>query len=248
MVGLKMVGAVNIIKPAAPDINQQAMAEIQAMWKMPTTQIASIKKMASIVSSKHGMLSGVPIICRGDDCAYQETCMIEYADRVVGSRCPQEIGALLSRFSNLCNELGVTVDDYVDLGQVKEVVDIEIMIMRCDNKMAIDANFIERSVKDIARNGKVLYENKISQAVELKLSLLERHSKLLKDLNASRNSKNVPVVVLDPSQTASMLIQKAKEIDARMRAMPINVVDEDYIDVEESSEIIETEVYEEVDS
>lgn len=227
------INPVSIQNTATTAIDQAALQEIQAMWKMPAQHVAGVTKTATIINSKHGMLSGVPIVCKGDQCPYKDTCMIDIADRIVGSRCPQEIGALLARFSNLCRELEVGQEDFVDLGQVKELVDIEIMIMRCDNKMAIDADFIEKSVKDIAKNGRVLYENKISQAVELKLSLIEKHSKLLKDLNASRSSKKESNLNLDPSQTAAQLIQKAKELDIMLKNAPIEVIEGEYVDVEE---------------
>ena len=208
-----------------------AMNELQSMWGIPTQHIQNIQKEISIVNTKHGLLSGVPILCKGDDCPYINTCRIPQADRIVGNRCPQEIAALLVRFEQLCTEFEIHPDDSVDMGQIKELVDLEIMMLRCDNKMAFDANFIERSIKDIAKNGKVLYEDKISQAVELKLQLIEKHSKILKDLNGTRDSKKEQNITLDPSQEAANLIQKAKEIDAKLRAMPIEVLDSDFLEV-----------------
>lgn len=210
-----------------------AMNELQSMWAIPNQHIQNVQREVSIVNTKHGLLSGVPIICKGDECPYINTCRIPQVDRIVGSRCPQEIAALLVRFEQLCSEFDIRPDDSVDMGQIKELVDLEIMMLRCDNKMAFDANFIERSVKDISRNGKVLYEDKISQAVELKLQLIDKHSKILKDLNGTRASKKEQNVALDPSQEAAMLIQKAKEIDAQLASMPIDVVDSDFLEVTE---------------
>lgn len=229
-----------------------AMNDIQSMWNLPQQHIQAINKSATLINSRHGLLSGVPIICKDTECPYHDTCMVDPANRIVGSRCPQEIGALLARFEALCEEFKITEEDAVDLGQVKELVDLEMMMLRCDNKMAKDASFIERTVKDVLKNGRVLYEDQISQAVQLKLQLIEKHSKILKDLNGTRSSKKERNVLLDPSQQAAILIQKAKEIDLTIANMPIEVQDADYVEVDdneipgvETTETEEVEVVEE---
>lgn len=215
---------------ASNNINT-AMTDIQNMWKLPNSHIQAVQKVVAIRNTRHGLFSGVPIICKGADCAYAATCMVDPADRVVGGRCPQEIAALLTRFEELCKEFGITEEDAVDMGQLKELVDLEIMMLRCDNKMAYSADIITRSVKDIAKNGRVLYEDKIDPVAEFKLNLIEKHSKILKDLNGTRDAKKGGGAILDPSQTASDLIRKAKEIEEKLGSMAIEVVESTFTEV-----------------
>lgn len=219
-------------KQVATTTINTAMSDIQNMWKLPNQHLQAVQKVVAVRNTRHGLFSGVPIVCKGIDCAYVNTCMVDPADRIIGSRCPQEIASLLTRFEQLCNEFDISENDAVDMGQVKELVDLEIMMLRCDNKMAYSADIIQKSVKDIAKNGKVLYEYKIDPVAEFKLNLIEKHSKILKDLNGTRDSKKGGNAQLDPSQAAADLIRKAKEIEEKMGAMAIEVVDSSFTEVE----------------
>lgn len=210
-----------------------ASTDIQAMWNIPSQQIVDAQRAAAIANTRHGLLSGIPIICKDLHCPFLQVCNVDPNNRMLGTRCPQEIGALLTRFEQLCTEFAITPNDYVDLGQIKELVDLEIMMLRCDNKMAMDASFIDKTVKDIAKNGTVLYEDQISKATELKLSLIEKHSKILKDLNGTRSSKKQVNSVIDPSQQAASLIAKAKELQLKIDSMQIEVIDGDFIEADE---------------
>lgn len=215
---------------ASNNINT-AMNDLQNMWKLPNSHIQAVQKVVAIRNTRHGLFSGVPIICKGLDCAYAATCMIDKADRIVGNRCPQEIAALLTRFEELCKEFDITEEDAVDMGQLKELVDLEIMMLRCDNKMADNSDILQKSIKDIAKNGRVLYEYKIDPVAEFKLNLIEKHSKILKDLNGTRDAKKGGGTTFDPSQTAAELIRKAKEIEEKMGAMAIEVVDSSFTEI-----------------
>ena len=215
---------------ATANINN-AMTDIQNMWKLPSQHIQAVQKVVNIRNTRHGLFGGVPIVCKAGDCAYAATCMVDPADRLVGERCPQEIASLLTRFEQLCREFEISEDDAVDMGQIKELVDLEIMMLRCDNKMADNSDILQKSIKDIAKNGRVLYEYKIDPVAEFKLNLIEKHSKILKDLNGTRDSKKGGGATLDPSQVASDLIRKAKEIEERVGSMAIEIVDSSFTEV-----------------
>lgn len=212
-----------------------AMSDVQKMWKLPTQHLNTVSSVIAIRTTRHGMFSGVPIICKGPDCAYAATCMVDSADIVVGSRCPQEIASLLARFEELCSEFDIKEEDAVDMGQVKELVDLEIMMLRCDNKMADNSDILQKSVKDVAKNGRVLYEFKIDPIAEFKLSLMDKHSKILKDLNGTRASKKSVGAILDPSQVAADLIRKSKEIEERVGTMSIEVIDSEFTEVQQEA-------------
>lgn len=213
---------------------------IANMWGIPAAHIKHTQNAAAIVNTKHGLASGVPIICKDTECPYVATCRIDPQDRIRNTRCPMEIGALISRFEQLCHEFGIGETDYVDLGQIKELVDLEIMMLRCDNKMAIDASFIETSVKDIAKSGDIIYEDKISLATELKLTIIDKHSKILKDLNGTRSSKGHSLTTLDASLQAASLMERARELEIKLNDMSIEILDEEFYETEDAQyELVE---------
>lgn len=202
-----------VIKASSDIQLSNVMGDVKDMWNISDEQMRGMSRASRVVSTKHGMFSGVPIVCKAEGCPYKETCLIDEADRIKGSRCPQEISSLLSRFEKICTELKITEEDAIDMGQVKELVDIEIMMLRCDNKIASNSDVLMESIKDVTKSGVTIYEWQADPAIELKLNLMDKHSKILKDLNATRSSKKEVGKVIDPSLEASQLIQRAKELE-----------------------------------
>lgn len=211
-----------------PGINNNAFSEVQSMWKLSPQTMSKVQQVALACNSRYAMLANIPIKCNGDTCPYFGTCSIDVLSLPVGERCPIEIATLLTRFEKYCNELEITDDMPVDLGQVKELIDLEVMILRCDSKMAMNVDFIEDSLVDVTKGGVYIYEKKVTQEAQFKLSLYERHSKILKDLNASRASKKEAGLVDDASKAAATLMRRIKEVSARSGSTMDEVLDASY--------------------
>src|SRR5690606_29317666 len=119
--------------------------------------------------NKHGMFSRIPIICRGRACPFFETCWIPEADLQVGERCPIEIATIVERFDEYCEELGVNPEtDVVDAGLVKDVIDLEIMMLRADGILASDAALVKDVVAGVSPKGQEYYKPELNPAVDLK--------------------------------------------------------------------------------
>lgn len=211
-----------------PGVNKNALSEIQNMWKLSPLAMSKVQQVAVTSNSRYALLANIPVKCKGDQCPYFGTCSIDMLSLPVGERCPVEIATLLTRFEKYCNELEITDDMSVDMGQVKELIDLEIMILRCDSKMAMSVDFIEDSLVDVTKGGVYIYEKKVTQEAQFKLSLYERHSKILKELNASRSSKKEAGLVDDASKAAATLIRRIKEVSASSGGTMDEVLDASY--------------------
>ena len=77
------------------------------MWGLNTALIQEINKSAMIRTSKHGMFASVPIICQAQNCVYKDTCTVDVANRVIGQRCPMEIGAIIASDSSIENKYSI---------------------------------------------------------------------------------------------------------------------------------------------
>ena len=228
-------------------IHQQATKEIENIWRLPQSHIDKVKSTYATMNSKHGLFANVPIICKGESCPYIGTCTVNILDLPIGYRCPIEIGAIVARFEQLCLEFGVTEKDAVDLGQIKQLVDIEVMIMRCDSKMAISADFIEEVLKDVTKTGTPIYEKVVTQANQFKMTLLDKHSRLLKDLAATRSSKKETNNDDDASKVASLIMKRVQEVSSNLGMRAQDVLNADYYDDPNDDTVIyEDDVTEEV--
>lgn len=210
--------------------SEAALQEVQDLWRLPSGYSDIVKRTVSQTRSKHGLFANVPIICKGERCPYLGTCSVDILNLPKGYRCPIEIGSIMARFEWYCQEFRVSEVDAVDLGQIKQLVDLEIMIMRCESNMALSADFIEETIKDLTKNGTPIYEKNITKANEFKITLMERHSKILKDLNATRSSKKETGPTDDASKAASIIMKRINDIAVQNGSSKQEVLEANYYD------------------
>ena len=219
--------------------NAKFLNEVQDIWRLSPSTFNKVKTAMKYSNQRYALISNIPIRCQGENCPYIGTCNVDFMDLPVGERCPMEIATLLTRFEKYCNELEITEDMAADMGQVKELIDLEVMILRCDSKIAMNVDFVEKNLIDVTKCGTRIYEKKITQENQFKLQLYERHSKILKDLNASRDSKADKNTIDDASNTAATIIRRIKELTAEKDSSMNDVLNIDY--TTEDDEYIITE-------
>lgn len=189
--------------------------QLPAAWKFNSQSVGleNVRKSTAMMKLKHGLYSGIPIVCKGSSCPYRQTCWIDNADLEVGGRCPIEIGAILDRFESYINELGIEPDSAVDLSLLKDIIDIEIMMLRADNSLAISGDFIEQVVAGADNKGRPLIKPELHKAFEAKSKLRSERIKLLNQLNSTRkDKKEESKVKTDPSSVAAQLLMKMKKL------------------------------------
>lgn len=182
-------------------------------WNYNTTGLENVKKARAATNMTHGMYSGVPIICRGADCPFKETCWIPDADLQIGGRCPIEVGAILERYDAYQREWNVGDDDTTDHSIIKDIIDIEILMLRADNSLAISGDFIEEVVAGMDNQGRAIKRPELHKALEVKSRLRAERVKLLSQMNSTRKDKKQEIAGLtDPSSIASHLMQKVRAL------------------------------------
>lgn len=211
-------------------------SNIQSVWGTNDSEqlenIANeVTKSAKKTNLKHGLFANIPLICRGKLCPYNSACPIE--NKPVKERCPVEIGAILSRFESHCEHFGIRFDekgkihneDVVDSSMIRDLVDIEIQILRADNKLAIDGDFIGQTVSAVTEQGQVYYDDVVTPAAEFKMTLLKQKNKLLEKLNATRKDKSNALKDDHTSQQSKHLLQRVSEITKNQEMIEIDFED-----------------------
>lgn len=191
----------------------------KSVWNLSDEALILANAAVSKHKLKHGMFSGIPIICRGEHCPYKAVCNIPDQHVKAGDRCPVEIGAIIARFDHWCNHFTIDTssdiindEDLVDASLIRDMVDIEIQMLRADNRMAINADFISQTISQIDARGRVYYEDKISAESEFKLQLLDKRYKILQLLNSTRKDKAKDLKLeLTPSEKAISIFKKVSD-------------------------------------
>jgi hypothetical protein len=174
----------------------------------------ALERANSIQLARHGFYASIPIICRGARCPYAATCQLLKEDLApVGERCPLEIAAAQRLFQAYVDELKIDPDSAVDLTLVRELISLDIAILRCENKLAADADFVQEVAVAVTPRGHVITKPEIHRAAEYKDKLLEKRHRVLQLLNSTRKDKAGTKITVqyDPSVRAAELLKRARE-------------------------------------
>lgn len=225
-----------------PDLTNKSSEEItSAMWGIQPALVKEIGNMSRVYASKHGMFASVPIVCRGPDCAYKDICMVSSAQRVVGQRCPMEIAAILSRYELWCAHFDIDTSqnaidprDLVDATLIKDLVNVEVQMMRAENKVALNGDFMADTLLDIDKKCVPYYGKIVSPEVEFLMSLYNQKIKILNQLNATRKDKASDKGQNSASEMAIRIFQQVQAMERAKNA--INISD---VEFDEDGEVVE---------
>jgi|GEM_PF-2311727 len=197
-------------------VSEHARNLDHSAWTQNPEAVQAIEIAKRLRQTKHGMYAAVPIICKAEACPYAEACELQQMGLApYGEKCPMEIAAIEDLFQRYCHDMKIDPTDpaqQVDAIMVKEVVDLDIAMLRCDKKIAISADYIIENVVGVNEDGEAITRQELHPLTEYKEKLRAQKYKTLSLLNSTRKDKQGSKVhvVLDPSERAAQLI-KLKE-------------------------------------
>jgi len=192
--------------------NLPAEYTLPPSWRLSDRGLEGIRLATGMAKTKHGLYASVPIVCKGERCPYINTCALDLYGLVPeGERCPVEIAEVIKMFEEYVTELGIDPESRVDLGLLKELIDIEVTLMRADHMIADDPAIIKDIDVAINDRGQRITRPEIHKAYDLKDKLNKRKHEILRLLNSTRKDKASDLErILDPSTYAAELIKRAR--------------------------------------
>lgn len=184
-------------------------------WKINKDGASALVAASVMQQNQYARYVSVPVVCKGQECPYLLTCGIAAigmdVDTLVGQRCPIEIQFIVEKFEKYIGELDIDQTAEVDLSLVKELVDLDVMLKRADNKMAQEVDFTEDVAVSINNRGEVIRRNELRKSVEFKERMMKKRHEILELLNSTRKDKagNKIQMSMDPSSYATLLLAKA---------------------------------------
>ena len=190
----------------------QLAETIPSTWKLSPKGMDAVRTSMTMMSTTHGLYASIPMICKGEDCIYA-TLFPELHEGLdaEGERCPVEIALILTKYDAYIKELGIEKEDAVDMSILRDVIDFEVQIMRAENKMAIEGDFVKDIVVGVQENGVPITQEQITKAAEYKDKMQMKRNKALELLNSTRKDKagTKLTMVMDPSTYARDLLKRA---------------------------------------
>ncbi len=194
-------------------VSEHAKNLDHSAWTSNPTAVEAIEIAKRLRSTKHGMYASVPIICKAEACPYADSCYLHQMGLApYGEKCPVEIAAIEDLFVRYCSDMNINPEDpaqQVDAIMVKEVVDLDVSMLRCDKKMAISADFIIDQVVGVTDEGEAISRQELHPLTEYKEKLRTQKYKTLNLLNSTRKDKEGSRVnvTFDPSERAAEMLK-----------------------------------------
>jgi len=208
---------------------------LASIWGLDPQRKKQVSDISRVWFSKHGMFASVPILCRADDCAYKDVCMIDPTQRIVGSRCPVEIAALITRFNQWCQHFNINIEgeaieskDLVDATLIKDLVNIEIQILRAENKIALSGDFMGETLVEVDKKCNPYYGSIITPESEFLMTLQDKKMKILNQLNATRKDKANDKRKETASDEAVKIFQQIQELQREQNKSKFDIMDVDF--------------------
>ncbi len=227
-----------------PDVANKSGEELlAAMWGLTPAKTKQVSNISKVYFTKHGMFASIPILCRGTDCVYKDVCMVDPAERTVGTRCPMEIAALITRFNQWCQHFNINIDgeaieskDLVDATLIKDLVNIEIQILRAENKIALSGDFMGETLVEVDKKCNAYYGTVVTPESEFLMTLQDKKMKILNQLNATRKDKAADKRKESASDEAVRIFQQMQELQREQHKAKYDIMD---VDFDDNGEIID---------
>ena len=170
---------------------EQMMDTVGNPWGYSEGALESKKAAMTMLSTKTGLYSRIPIVCKGHCCPYGATCgLLEFGLDVVGERCPMETTMIEQKLANYTQEFDLDESSYTDWTMVKELINAEIMIERCMALMSQDGSAIEEIFIGTSEStGTDYFRRDISKVQELYERNLKIKERILDTMMATRKAK-----------------------------------------------------------
>lgn len=207
-----IMNALSPIKQEDKLSEQNDMSLIVEVWGLDEQAFKGISRANNINRLKHGLMAQVPIVCYGDGCPYISTCYLTSDERPREGRCPIEISTIVNLFDKYCQHLEITEEDVVDLTLIKELIDIDIQLLRADHYMAAHPSFVEDVPAFMTDSGYTVMKPELTKATEYKDRLRRERHRILQLLNSTRRDRSGGKTATDPSTIAAEVLAKAKEL------------------------------------
>lgn len=189
---------------------------------------------------KTGAFTSIPMICQNHKCPFKGTCEY-YKDNSApeGEPCPYEMGMLRTFIADYMEELDVDPENWVEVGQIRDLVDQEIQMIRKSKYLAKD-DFIQENVVGVDSDGDPVFKKEMHLAVEWEDKILRRKAQMLKQILATRESKvKAGAATIDSAQNMASLMERMRKIDKDRDdeiKRTLQIVDVDTYIVEDSAE------------
>lgn len=193
---------------------ENSLTAQQNIWGYSSLGIEARKAAMTMLSTKTGLYSRIPLVCKGNKCPYLESCSLnKYELTPVGEYCPLETAHIEMSVQRYAKEFDILEEDFTDQNILREIVNLEIMMERCKSLMAKEQNPIVDVITGITEDGEQYTHPEVSKAFDMYERCQKQHTSLLGLMNATRKDK-AAIGTNNATNTISDIFSKIADIEA----------------------------------
>lgn len=182
-------------------------------WRLSPRGRTAVSRGVALFQTDFGLYAAIPMLCKGEECAYA-TLFPELHEGAVedGERCPVEVAFIMTKYDQYVQELEIQPQDAVDMSILRDLIDYDVQLLRADNKMALEGDFLKEQIVSIDEAGRPIFREDISATANYKDKIQTKRNRALELLNSTRKDKagTKLSVVMDPSTYATELLRKGQ--------------------------------------
>lgn len=208
-------------KLALIEKKDKMLKNLDSAWTISEKGKIAVSAAMAMLSTKHGFYANIPIICKEDNCPYAATCnLLKNGLAPFGEPCPVEIAKIVKKYEDYVQELNVREEDKIDQTLLRDLINYEIIIDRCDAKIAQEANFVSLVPFAVGQDGTVLEKEEINKSIELRERMSKKKNEILQLLNSTRKDKAEQKININitPTEIYKEMLEKSKEFDKIIEA------------------------------
>lgn len=169
---------------------ERAMQGQRDIWGHSTLGLEAKNIAMSMLATKHGMYTKIPINCKAESCPYREQCaLLKYDIVPEGEPCPIETSQIELRYQGYREDFNLDEGSFTDKNIVSEIINLDIQIERCKALMANEGVPVVDVVAGVSEEGEPFFRPEVSKFADAYERFLERRNKLYQLMKATRADK-----------------------------------------------------------
>ena len=174
------------------------------IWGYSNKGIEAKKAAMSMLSTKTGMYSRIPLMCKAEGCPYSSTCtLLGYNLAPYGEPCPVETSQIEIRLKGYEEDFDIKNASFTDKVLITDLINHDILLERCKALLNKDGILVEDVFAGVSEDGEVFYRPEVSKNWEIYERVQKKRNEIYSLMKATRKDKKD---VVDDSNSVSKIL------------------------------------------
>lgn len=196
------------------------------VWGYSNVGLEAKKAAMSMLSTKTGMYSRIPLVCKANDCPYAESCsLLPYNLAPFGEPCPVETAQIELRFEGYKADFG-DMSSFTDKNLISDLINQDVMLERCKALLSKEGILVQEVFAGVSEQGEVYTKPEVSKHWEAYERVQKKRNETYDLMLATRKNKK------GETQDSDSLTRMVAEMVANKDSFVVETRPDEFIDID----------------